>query len=194
MKYFGVLFISIMLFVGCDMPSNSPASIKNSSISRNFEDLTLGMSEEQLKSQFSCRPLKEIPEISVRTYLVYTKEHYLKEYMCSNFDEGRSKNLEDIYMIQCSFFEGNLYAIYITYSNYYKPGWDNFIYKTTQKYGSGEKLSDGIQWYDKETTLIIEKEDGEQWQNYGEHYLVTYADNLLYSKQDKRSKEKSPNF
>lgn len=194
MKYFGVLFISIMLFVGCDMPSNSPASIKNSSISRNFEDLTLGMSEEQFKSQFSCHPLKEIQEISVRTYLVYTKEPYLKEYICSNFEDSRSKNLEDIYMIQCSFFDESLYVVSITYSNYYKPGWDNFIYKTIQKYGEGEKLFNGIQWDDKETTLIIEKADGKQWQNYGEHYMVTYLDNLLYSRMDKKSKEKSPDF
>ncbi|OGX24809.1 MAG: hypothetical protein A2787_00775 [Omnitrophica WOR_2 bacterium RIFCSPHIGHO2_01_FULL_48_9] len=152
------------------------------------------MSEEQLKSQFSCRPLKEIPEISVRTYLVYTKEPYLKEYICSNFEDGRSKNLEDIYMIQCSFFDGSLYAIHITYSNYYKPGWDNFISKTIQKYGEGKKLPNGIQWNDKETILIIEKENGKQWQNYGEHYMVTYLDNLLYSKMDKKSKEKSPDF
>ena len=65
----------------------------------------------------------------------------------------------------------------------------------------GKEAVNKIRWNDGKTTLIIQKEYGDQLSapslgisDYGEHYVVTYIDNEIISRMDEREKEEAPKF
>jgi hypothetical protein len=168
-----------MLFlIGC----GNGATVKKP-ISRNFEDLTLGMSEEEFKSKVTYQ------QIPGRPYLAYSRMY--------NIDNGGTmKEVPNVYQVFCSFFNGRLYGISIQYSYQYHPSWDEFISNAKQEYGTGKEdaVRKSIEWNDGKTILGIDEEFGEQFDHEVNYYSVSYIDVELESQQSKQQQESSPKF
>ncbi|MEA3368909.1 MAG: hypothetical protein U9Q24_00915 [Candidatus Ratteibacteria bacterium] len=171
-------------------------SVNTSSINRTFEDLTLGMTENELKSKLvyfgpSSRSWLLHNEYSV--YSVYYNIYIANENPRMGKITPKMKEIENVYAVYCSFYENKLFRIKIVYRNAYQLPWGDFIFNAKQKYGPGKKMIDGVTWNDGMTTLIITQKHGKQFENdYGKHYEVFYIDNKQFSKMNEKMKEESP--
>jgi len=209
MKNIIVLLISVLFISGCGGKSDSSKdtaalSKRSSLINRTFEDLTLGMSKDELESKLVYFGPSSRPGTPYEEYMVYSV-YYNVNLANDNPRWGeirpKMKEVENIFAAYCDFFEHKLFRISVKYRNNYQPTWDSFIYNAKQKYGKGKEAVDKIRWNDGKTTLIIQREYGDQLSapslgisDYGEHYVVTYIDNEIISRMDKKEKEEAPKF
>ncbi len=185
-----ILTVLLMFIIGCGSQSKYGATSSQNTIqiNRAFEDLTLGMAEEDLRSRVAYEgPFSDSGE-PYGIYFVYSAlyNHYHRD--------AKMKILENIYQVYCYFIDNKLFQITIEYNNRYDPSWDSFVSKAIDKYGRGTESLNRISWNDGKTKLVIKKETSEQITGYGEHYVVTYSDNELLSVMRNNEKERSPDF
>ena len=186
------LLILVLFFGGCSgnsdpqKDSESPSS-RSSLINRTFEDLALGMTEEELKSKlvyFGPSSNPGTPYKQYAVYDIYYNIHLANDNPRWGAIRPKMKEVENVFAVYCDFFENKLFRIAIAYRNNYQPTWDSFIYNARQKYGKSVESFGKIRWSDGKTILMIGKEYGDQLSSpslgisdYGEHYVVTYIDN-----------------
>ena len=183
-KVITILLMPMLLLMGCGNATGTGAAVKKP-ISRTFEDLTLGMSEEEFKSKVFYEQM-----MPGKPYLVYSR-------MYNHYKSGKSmKEVSNVYQVLCTFFNGRLYGISIQYSYQYHPSWDEFIFNAKQEYGKGKEdaVQKSIMWNDGKTILGINEEFGEQLESPVNYYSVSYIDVELESQQSKQQRESSPKF
>lgn len=193
----------MILIVSCSNEMNSSTERESSqnnnsiAISRNFEDLALGMSQEEMKSKVVTYFESNRPTYTV--YVIYSIQHNI-HFANDNSEWGKiipkMRELENIYGVTCYFFEDKLFKVSIEYDYRYTPVWDNFISNAKQKYKKSllSETPNRIEWDDGKTILTISKKDGNQLDHYVEHYLVSYADVAILSEMSKNEKEQAPTF
>ncbi|MBU0633609.1 MAG: hypothetical protein KKB82_03750 [Candidatus Omnitrophica bacterium] len=187
-----ILTLCILLFSGCAKTSSESPQIQKIQINRTFEDITLGMSEDEFKSKLVWFRMPSPPRLTT-VYSVY--DIYYNIYLTTK-DKPKMREIDNIYAVYCEFLENKLLGFSINYRIDYQPAWNNFIYNAEQKYGKGEPLSsgNGICWDDGKTFFSISIESDQQLISYGKHFIVTYNDAELVSRKVQMEKEKSPAF
>lgn len=194
-RYVEASFVILLLLVlGCSKESSSKEvfSKRQGFISRSFEELSLGMSEEDFRKNSQFYEMGE--RGGLKTYVVYAHSYALPR-------QVPMKELDNIRQVFCYFFNGVLSQFSIYYFCNYKfdPTWDNFIYNAKQKYGDGKEntITHKVKWDDGKTTLIIEEEFEPSRIVAGltDHfYITTYIDNEISRKVGQREQELSPQF
>lgn len=177
-----VLIVPVLFLIGSGNAESVVTAVKKP-INRTFEELTLGMSEEEFKSKVFYQQIPGEP------YLVYSR-------MYNRYNSKAMKEIPNVYQVFCSFFNGQLYGISIHYSYQYHPPWDEFIYNAKQEYGEGKEdvIQKSIVWVDGKTILAISEELGNQLEDLVYYYSVAYIDVELESQLSKQQKESSPKF
>jgi hypothetical protein len=183
------LILATVFFMGSGKGSSTSQSKeipakKQNAIARTFEDLVLGMSEDEFKSKLLY---SHIPK---RPYIVYSRLYNMYHL------EQQMEEIDNVYQVFCFFFDGKLYGISIEYNYDYHPSWEEFTFNTKQKYGKGKEdvIGKSIVWNDAKTMLEISEESGEQFDSYVSYYLVSYIDVEIKAQLSKNEKESSPEF
>ena len=154
-----ILTLCILLFSGCAKTSSESPQIQKIQINRTFEDITLGMSEDEFKSKLVWFRMPSPPRLTT-VYSVY--DIYYNIYLTTK-DKPKMREIDNIYAVYCEFLENKLLGFSINYRIDYQPAWNNFIYNAEQKYGKGEPLSsgNGICWDDGKNYMMLLKGQGE---------------------------------
>jgi len=163
-------------------------------INRTFEDLTLGMTEKEFKSKLVYEELSQNSAADDKQYRVYSVVY-------NNAGiKPKMNEVDNVLDVNCSFFEGKLYEIFITYKVDYNPSWDSFIYNTQQKYGKETDLINSVMWDDGITRLFMYRAVyAEQYLSYrvtkrGYYYKVMYLDNELDARKKEQERKEAPSF
>ena len=189
-----VVLLGLMVFcIGCSKDNIFEIKTNaNRPINRSFKDLTLGMEEGEFKHKLVYGgPIENSGHY--KEYIVYSQ--------IDRVETGRGlirmENIKNVYLCYCDFFNGKLFRFAIEYENNFQPKWGNFVANAKDKYGEGKESLNEIKWDDGKTNLAIGKVFGEQglnFTNYGEHYVVVYTDKELDYEKDRKEKEQAPNF